>query len=307
MFRTWSSRLLLFRRNLSSGTEPKVPKELIWELRKSTGYPISKCREALVACTNNLSSASIWLSEQAQKEGWTKVERLKNRKTIEGLVAITTKANVGSMIEVRKKERHTPTKTYSISYQINCETDFVSRNEAFQSFVNSAAKAFHFHSLENKTTCHYSGDDLARLSIDGMTVGSLLTSLISKLSENIILRRGCSLHQSENGVSVHGYAHVGVPKSYPGLTCAIGKYGALVAMAGGTEKLGSRIGMQIVGKNPKALEAPSNANTSFNAEDFLVSQEYLFESGSTVGDILQREKAIVCSFLRYECGEENDC
>ncbi|XP_065834195.1 elongation factor Ts, mitochondrial-like [Oscarella lobularis] len=289
MFRTWSSRLLLFRRNLSSGTEPKVPKELIWELRKSTGYPISKCREALVACTNNLSSASIWLSEQAQKEGWTKVERLKNRKTIEGLVAITTKANVGSMIE------------------INCETDFVSRNEAFQSFVNSAAKAFHFHSLENKTTCHYSGDDLARLSIDGMTVGSLLTSLISKLSENIILRRGCSLHQSENGVSVHGYAHVGVPKSYPGLTCAIGKYGALVAMAGGTEKLGSRIGMQIVGKNPKALEAPSNANTSFNAEDFLVSQEYLFESGSTVGDILQREKAIVRSFLRYECGEENDC
>ncbi len=90
----------------------------LYKLRKSTGYALSKCKEALEKHNGNVeevskfkhiekiikliyllaltfyAKATKWLNEQAQKEGWAKAEKLKNRKTAQGaLVFCTDKSN----------------------------------------------------------------------------------------------------------------------------------------------------------------------------------------------------------------------
>lgn len=69
------------------------------------------------------SKAEKWLKEQAQAMGWSKATKLEGRQTSQGLVAAIVEENNGALVEV------------------NCETDFVARNEHFQSMVEDAAKA----------------------------------------------------------------------------------------------------------------------------------------------------------------------
>ncbi len=67
--------------------------------------------------------AENWLKEQAQAMGWSKATKLEGRATKQGLIGVLINKNIGAMVEV------------------NCETDFVSRNENFKEFVEKASKA----------------------------------------------------------------------------------------------------------------------------------------------------------------------
>ena len=66
--------------------------------------------------------AEKWLNEQAQSMGWTKATKLAERTTAQGLVGVLIHGNIGAMVEV------------------NCETDFVARNENFRNFVDHASR-----------------------------------------------------------------------------------------------------------------------------------------------------------------------
>jgi elongation factor Ts len=79
-----------------------VSKDLLAKLRKSTGYPILKCRQALVENSNNIDKAKVWLANQAEREGWARVEQLQQRKTSHGLVGVKGEKNCGVMVEVIK-------------------------------------------------------------------------------------------------------------------------------------------------------------------------------------------------------------
>ena len=69
-------------------------------LRKATGFPISKCKQALSENNQDLEEAKKWLYSQAQAEGWAKVEKLKDRTANQGLIGLMIRGNVGSMVEV---------------------------------------------------------------------------------------------------------------------------------------------------------------------------------------------------------------
>lgn len=60
-------------------------------LRKKTGLPIGKCREALTKFNENLDQAEGWLQSEAEKEGWAKVEKLKERSATQGLIGMLIK------------------------------------------------------------------------------------------------------------------------------------------------------------------------------------------------------------------------
>ena len=69
-------------------------------LRRKTGYPFSKCKEALTKHDNNVEIAEQYLRDQAQKEGWAKAEKVSGRVANHGLVGVAIDGNKGLMIEV---------------------------------------------------------------------------------------------------------------------------------------------------------------------------------------------------------------
>lgn len=78
----------------------EVGKSLLGALRRRTGFPIIKCKEALVANENDLEAAEKWLNEQALKEGWAEVARVQHRQTKQGLIGVAVDGNKAAMVEV---------------------------------------------------------------------------------------------------------------------------------------------------------------------------------------------------------------
>ena len=86
---------LLLPRLFSSAASSPLAK-----LRKKTGFPIGKCKEALTKHSNDLEASEQWLISQAQKEGWSKLEKLHGRVAQQGLIGILTRERLAAMVEV---------------------------------------------------------------------------------------------------------------------------------------------------------------------------------------------------------------
>ena len=83
------------RRFLSSSAKSELAK-----LRRKTGFPIGKCKDAITKHSGDLEAAEKWLYEQAQKEGWAKVEKLQDRAASQGLIGLLLRGNQAAMVEV---------------------------------------------------------------------------------------------------------------------------------------------------------------------------------------------------------------
>lgn len=83
-------------RNFSSAAKSQLA-----ILRKRTGFPLSKCREALSSNQEDLEAAEKWLHFHAQSEGWSKIEKLRDRATKQGLIGMLIRGNKAAMVEVR--------------------------------------------------------------------------------------------------------------------------------------------------------------------------------------------------------------
>lgn len=77
-----------------------VAKSQLAALRKKTGFPMGKCKEALQESTGDLEAAEDWLYTRAKAEGWAKVETLRNRTANQGFVGLLVRGNRGAMVEV---------------------------------------------------------------------------------------------------------------------------------------------------------------------------------------------------------------
>ena len=194
------------------------------ELREKSGAGMMDAKKALVEADGDMDAAVDWL----RTKGLAKAEKKSSRTAAEGLVAFATEGTTGSIVEV------------------NAETDFVARNEQFQTFVDkvvNAAKAG-LNSVE----------ELADSALDtGKSVKDTLTDLIATIGENMNLRRMSTL-QVDNGVVV-GYMHNAVK---PGM----GKIGVLVALESEGDKdkleeLGKKIAMHVAAAFPRFLDRDS--------------------------------------------------
>uniref|UniRef100_A0ABI7X8Y9 Elongation factor Ts, mitochondrial n=3 Tax=Felidae TaxID=9681 RepID=A0ABI7X8Y9_FELCA len=117
-------------------------KELLLKLRRKTGYSFVNCKKALEACSGDLKQAESWLHKQAQKEGWSRAAKLHGRKTKEGLIGLLQEGNTTVLVEV------------------NCETDFVSRNIKFQQLVQQVALGtlLHCQNLKDQLSTYSKGN-----------------------------------------------------------------------------------------------------------------------------------------------------
>ncbi len=195
-----------------------ITAKLVKELRDKTSAGMMDCKKALNESNGDMEAAIDWL----RTKGIAKADKKAGRVAAEGLVAVATQGTTGVLVEV------------------NSETDFVSRNEGFQTAVAQIASTA--LSVDNT-------EALREAQIDGKSVTTFLTDLVAKIGENMSLRRMEKLSVSA-GV-VEGYIH---NSAAPGM----GRIGVLVALEskGDTDKLNAlakKIAMHIAATSPLAL------------------------------------------------------
>lgn len=196
-----------------------ITASMVKELRETTGVGMMDAKKALVENDGNMEQAVDWLRTQ----GLAKAAKKSGRTAAEGLVAIATEGTTGAVVE------------------INAETDFVSRNEEFQTFVKKVAET----AKTVETT-----EALAEADFEGKTVSETLTNLIATIGENMALRRMQRLTVS-NGAVV-GYVHSALADN-------LGKIGVLVALESSESEetlqtIGKQIAMHVAAANPQFLD-----------------------------------------------------
>ncbi len=199
----------------------KITAALVKELRDLTGAGMMDCKKALSESDANVEAGVDWL----RTKGLSKAAKKSGRIAAEGLVAAISSGNKGVLVE------------------INAETDFVSRNEEFQNFVEEIAKI----------AADKDGDNDAILASDypntDRSVAEQLTHNIATIGENMSFRRAKIL-SVENGV-VASYVHSALK---PGL----GRIGVLIALSSSADvniltALGKQIAMHVAASSPMFL------------------------------------------------------
>ncbi len=220
----------------------QVTASLVKELREKTGVGMMDCKTALKENNGDIEASIDWL----RTKGIAKAAKKEGRIASEGLIAVEKIDNIASIIEV------------------NCETDFVARNEDFQNVV----KKLSILSIKSNNL-----EDLLDKELDNknIKVKDYITEMIASIGENINLRRIDKISIS-NGV-ISSYIHNQVIEG-------MGKIGVLVGLESEAnndqlEDLGKKIAMHIAATNP----------ISVSIEDI-------------PADVLEREKNILAEEAR---------
>lgn len=95
--------------------------------------------------------AEAWLHQRAQAEGWSRATKLQSRAASQGLIGIVSEANSAAMVEVSYMITNEVSSAHHHYFQINCETDFVAKNEKFQHLVSQVAKSLLVNQKSSKT------------------------------------------------------------------------------------------------------------------------------------------------------------
>ena len=197
----------------------EVTAKLVKELREQTGSGMMDCKKALMAVDGDIDKAADWLREN----GILKAQKKSGRIAAEGLVR--TDFN----------EDHTEASII----EVNSETDFVAKNEEFVQFVERLAK----QALDK---VHSTLDDFMDGDLDGAKVKDVLTEKISKIGENLNIRRFQKM--SDDGVKYVGYIHGG------------GRIGVVVGLKTDAdwkdvEQVGKDVAMQVASMAPRFVSA----------------------------------------------------
>jgi len=208
-----------------------ITADAVKQLRERTGAGMMECKKALVETKGDLDAAA----DLMRKQGLAKADKKASRVAAEGVVVVekSSDAHAAALVE------------------INCETDFVAREQDFRSFAQAVAGA----ALTGEPA---SLEALlgAKLS-SGETVDERRRALIAKIGENISVRRFSVLSSPDHlGAYVHGT-----------------RIGALVAVKGGDAALAHDLAMHIAASNPKYLsQAQIPADVVAKERDILTEQ-----------------------------------
>lgn len=240
----------------------EITASMVKELREKSGAGMLDCKKALAENNGDVDAAMDFL----RKKGLASAAKKSSRAAAEGLVSVGSAGNTGVIIE------------------LNAETDFVARNDQFQTFLSQLTDA----ALASKT-----GDveALKKTQVDGKTAEEGLTELIANIGENMTLRRA-QLLTVANGV-VATYVHNALQPNR-------GKIGVLVALesTGDADKLGAlgrQLAMHIAAARPEALDVES-LNPEIVARERAVHADKATQSGKPA-DIV--EKMVEGSMRKY--------
>jgi len=271
----------------------EITANLVKELREKTDAPMMECKKALAEAAGDLGKAEAILRIKLGN----KASKAASRLAAEGVVAaqIAADGKAGALVE------------------INCETDFVAKNEEFLAFAGALARLI----VERKPA---DVDALSRLPFDGSSVDEARKALVGKIGENLAIRRFVRLAGRGRLASyIHGGAKIGV----------------LVDVAGGDEVLAKDLAMHIAASKPIALSAdevpaaavekereiaaakaadsgkPPNivekmvegSVQKFLREATLLGQPFVKNDKQSIEQLLKSKGATVAAFALYVVGE----
>ncbi len=268
----------------------QVTATMVKELRERTGAGMMECKKALSDAGGDMDAAI----EQMRKSGQAKADKKASRIAAEGTTAIANNGKQAAIIEV------------------NCETDFVAKDDKFQTFTDQLAELV--LSGEFNTV-----DDLNAATMpSGQTVEQTRLDLVSKIGENIQVRRFEKL-SSASGVA--SYAHgkrIGVLVDHTG-SDDVGKDVAMHIAAAkplcisekevpadllDIERGIAKAQAEASGKPAEIIEKMVDGKVNkYLKENTLLGQAYIKDDSLTVEKYLSAANATVTKFIRYEVGE----
>ncbi|MEO6566486.1 MAG: translation elongation factor Ts [Casimicrobiaceae bacterium] len=276
-----------------------ISASMVMELRQRTGLGMMECKKALTEANGDLVKAE----ELMRIKSGAKASKAAGRVAAEGIVGafVAPDAKTGAMIEV------------------NCETDFVSRNDDFIGFAKMLAQLVAQQRPADVTA-------LAALPLDGGTVESLRQALVQKLGENIAMRRFERF--ATNGriaQYLHGGGRIGVTVEFDGAEDAVGRDIAMHVAAGAAPGAirplavsRNEVAPELIEKEraiytAQAAESGKPADivakmvegrvNKFLAEVTLLGQPFVKNPDETVEKYLKSKSASVKSFALYVVGE----
>lgn len=263
---------------------------MVKELRERTAAGMMDCKKALVEAEGDMELAI----ENMRKSGAVKAAKKAGRIAAEGVVKTKIANGVAVLVE------------------INSETDFVAKDASFLAFANQVVDVAHageFNTAEALLAAKYDAE---------LTVEEARANLISKIGENINVRRSVIVKGDNMASYIHG-----------------GTIGVVTVLKGGDEALAKKIAMHVAAAKPefvtpadvpasvvekeRAIQVEIAINSGkpqeiaekmvvgrmkkFTGEVSLTGQAFIMEPSKTVGQLLKEEGAEVVTFIRIEVGE----
>lgn len=271
-----------------------ITADLVKELRERTGSGMMECKKALVEANGDIDLAL----ENLRKKGAATADKKAGNIAAEGVIIIKTSGD----------------KKQAVMLEVNCQTDFVARDESFRKFAEETAGL----ALQKRVS---DVNELANLTFSNgdEKVEDRRRSLVATLGENIQLRRGIFM-QSEGSIGTYLHGD---------------RIGVLVDLSTDNIDLGKDIAMHIAASKPRAVSAEdipqvlidkereiftAQAQASgksadiiskmvegrikkFLNEESLLGQPFVKDPDQTVEALLNKEKAKIRSFERFAVGE----
>lgn len=253
-FNQFLPRNFLRRRFSSSPLKLANQQSPLYLLRQRTGLAYNLCREALNKHDNDLNQAESWLKAQELSHGLKKATKVRGRSAHEGLIGLAI---------------HRQNKLITV-IELNCETDFVAKNKIFQDFALDLTRQISStwrHSTEIATTQEHM-NLLKPPENCFLSTENQIAPLISKLGENIKLKRAVHFMTVEADTIITGQAHAKAGEiSDDEFNIVAGRFGAIVTLrdhAPGERSIdkvrmfGDRLCQHIIGFSPTYIELPDN-------------------------------------------------
>jgi len=233
----------------------EVTAGMVKELREKTDAPMMECKRALAEAAGDMAKAE----EILRVKLGTKASKAAARVTAEGIVAIAAAPGGKSAALV----------------EINCETDFVAKNDDFLAFARAVAQLVLDRNPSDVAA-------LSALTLNGGTVESRRAELVGKIGENLSIRRFVRIDaQGALAQYIHGGSRIGV----------------LVDVGGGDEALAKDLAMHIAASRPKALHGAQVAADDI-ARERSVAQQKAAESGKPAEIQTKMVEGAVAKFLK---------
>lgn len=266
---------------------------LIKELRDMSGAGLMDCKKALEANDGDLDKAMDYLREK----GISKAAKKASRIAAEGLSTILVEGNNAVVVEV------------------NCETDFVAKNEKFVNLVNTIAKVIVKNDVKTM-------EEALALPCEEGTINDYVTSMTATIGEKISFRRFERLSKTDSQ-NFGGYIHMG------------GKISVLTLLEGANEDVAKDVSMHAAAMRPSYIrreDVPAEETekemavlkeqamnegkpaeiaekmvqgriSKFYKEICLEEQEFVKDSDKTVGEFVKANGGSIVNMVRFEVGE----
>ena len=236
---------------------------LIRELRDISGAGMMDCKKALEENDNDIKKATEWLREK----GIAKAAKKAGRIDAEGLSTVITEGNKAVILE------------------INCETDFVAKNEKFQNFVNEVARTI----LNSNAKTN---EEALALPCKEGTLNDAVTNMTATIGEKISFRRFTLLEKKDNE-NFGAYIHMG------------GKISVLTLLEGASEEVAKDVSMHAAAMRPEYVKKDQVPEEQVEHEKKILTEEAIAE-GKPANIAEKMVMGRINKFFKEICLEEQE-